>query len=177
MKSRGCLRPDHHSDRTNGRRHGRDSEDSKHQWKGSSKAKSSIVLLEAAPCQGVFCPTRPLNQRSRVILSVSREGMVPGQAQVSVSQLVEAGLLRPGQVLRFQGRSSVEAKLDSRGCVKFRSVSYGSPSAAAAAAARGVSTNGWIAWRVKYEGRWVALADLRRRFLEQSLGQSKSCPR
>lgn len=37
----------------------------------------------------------------------------------SISDLIEAGLLRPGEILRIRGREGTEAELQSDGSVKF----------------------------------------------------------
>lgn len=79
-----------------------------------------------------------------------------------MQDLLDAGLLRPGQELRIQGRR-VEAKatITSNGAISFRGVHYRTPSGAASAV-RGTARNGWTAWRARSDQDvWVMLSELR----------------
>ena len=88
-----------------------------------------------------------------------------GRSPVSLSDLVTAGLLRPGQELFFRGGTRI-ARVTSAGGVTFEGRNFTSPSTAARAAS-GTSTNGWLAWHVNDGGRRATLAALRDRFLNR----------
>jgi len=87
--------------------------------------------------------------------------MQRGRSSVSVGQLIEAGHLTAGQELRYRQHSDATATLVDSGAIDFRGTVYPSPSAAARAANYGISTNGWLAWFVNRDGRWIPLARLR----------------
>jgi hypothetical protein len=81
---------------------------------------------------------------------------------VTIADLVAQGLVAVGQQLRLRGRSGATAVVVASG-IEYAGVTYTSPSAAAGAAKRGVSTNGWRAWQLELSGKWVDLAELRSR--------------
>jgi RAMA domain-containing protein len=89
-----------------------------------------------------------------------------GRSSVSLSDLVTAELLRPGQELTFHGRSPATATVTARGTITLDGSEYKSPSTAAKAVG-GVSTNGWRAWYVNVAGEEISLAELRTRFLSR----------
>jgi hypothetical protein len=83
------------------------------------------------------------------------------QWRVSLQDLIDEGLVEPGQHLRF-ARRDIHAEVTSKGTVLFNGKEYTSLSTAAKIAS-GASTNGWLAWRVQTsEGSWVSLAELRK---------------
>lgn len=84
---------------------------------------------------------------------------VPG----SISDLVAAGLLRPGERLIFDQRGrKAEAQVNPAGEIVLAGVTYSSPSGAAKAVLDGKAANGWNAWTVGKGG--PTLATLRQRF-------------
>jgi len=87
--------------------------------------------------------------------------MQRGGSPVTIRDLLDAGLLKPGQELRFSGHEDIRANVTSSGTVRFRGVEYRSPSMAAKAV-RGTSLNGWFVWRAKSAGQWIRLRDLRK---------------
>jgi hypothetical protein len=87
-----------------------------------------------------------------------------GRSPISLSDLVRAGLLRPGQRLSFRSGTQT-ADVTSEGKLTFDGRDFHSPSTAARAAAGGTSLNGWLAWRVDVGGRQVTLATLRESYL------------
>jgi hypothetical protein len=89
-----------------------------------------------------------------------------GRSAVSLTQLLEAGLVREDQELRLRGQKGVTATITATGSIKYRGELYPSPSTAARAAKGGTSTNGWTAWQVEDDGVWVNLSELRHRFIE-----------
>lgn len=91
-----------------------------------------------------------------------------GRSAVTVAQLLEAGLLRAGQKLRLRGPAEVQAVVTPSGGIEQGGKEYRSPSMAARAAKDGTSTNGWAAWQVEDNGRWIDLGDLRQQWLSQS---------
>jgi hypothetical protein len=68
-----------------------------------------------------------------------------GRSPVSVSDLVKAGLLQPGQSRNFRKRSDCTAAVTNHGTLLFNGREFTSPSTAALAAC-GTTTNGWLAW-------------------------------
>jgi Restriction Enzyme Adenine Methylase Associated len=84
-----------------------------------------------------------------------------GRSEVSLMDLIKAGLIQPGQVLQFTRRKSTQAHVTPRGTVLFRGVEYSSLSAAGKAV-NNSAINGWVAWRVKIGNNdWVKISDLR----------------
>lgn len=89
-----------------------------------------------------------------------------GRSQVSLLDLINAGLIQPGQVLRFNGRQGVQARVTSNGKILYQGIEYNSLSAAAAPLSRS-AVNGWVTWRVKSrDGRWVTISKLRQALLQ-----------
>jgi len=91
-----------------------------------------------------------------------------GRSSVSLADLVQAQLLQPGQELIYRRNPDSRARLTAEGTITFDGRDYPSPSAAARAAANGVSTNGWKAWCVDVDGRNVDLAAIRSQLLASS---------
>jgi hypothetical protein len=84
-------------------------------------------------------------------------------SRVTLKDLIDAGLLRPGQELQFGRRVDVRAQVTPQGTVLFKGVYYASPSSAGASV-NGTSVNGWVAWRLQEKNaNWITLADLRSR--------------
>jgi hypothetical protein len=85
--------------------------------------------------------------------------------RASLQDLLNEGLLQPGQEIRF-ARRDVHAQVTSKGTVLLNGTEYQSLSTAAKNVS-GTSRNGWIAWGVlTKEDSWIPLAHLRK-----SLGQ------
>jgi hypothetical protein len=85
---------------------------------------------------------------------------------VTLSNLIEAGLLRGNEVLTSTWSTvTATAKLQPDGQVEYDGVKYGSLSSAAAAA-RGGAANGWSMWAITTLTGKVRLSTLRTRFLE-----------
>jgi Restriction Enzyme Adenine Methylase Associated len=86
-----------------------------------------------------------------------------GRSPVSLSDLLQAGLLRPGQKLWFRRKREIRAEVTASGTIRLAGREYTSPSTAGKAASQGSSTNGWVAWYVKEGDEWTDLAALRER--------------
>jgi hypothetical protein len=91
--------------------------------------------------------------------------MQRGRSPVSLTDLILARLLQPGQTLSFRGQASPLGSLTAAGKIVLDGREYSSPSTAARAAAGGTSTNGWLAWQVEEGGQYTPLAALRSRYL------------
>lgn len=91
--------------------------------------------------------------------------MQRGRSTVSIADLIGADLLQPGQQVSFRRSSTITGVITNRGTISVSGTEYASPSTAAKAAAGGVSTNGWVAWRVRRGGEWNTLAQLRDQLL------------
>src|SRR5271166_2635888 len=90
-------------------------------------------------------------------------GMTAEHRSISIKDLLDAGLIQPGQELRFQGRIEAKATVTPTGAISFQGVDYRTLSGAASAV-RGTSRNGWTAWRVQTDrNAWVTLSELRSR--------------
>jgi hypothetical protein len=80
---------------------------------------------------------------------------------VSLMDLIQAGLIQPGQALQFNRRESTRAHVTPHGTVLFQGVEYSSLSAAGRAVTN-KAVNGWAAWRVKVgNSDWIKISDLR----------------
>lgn len=82
--------------------------------------------------------------------------------KITVAALVEAGALKPGQVLRGRGSEPHYATVLENGRLEVNGVSYGTPSGAAKAVLARES-NGWWWWLVDAEGK-VSLSDVWREY-------------
>lgn len=91
--------------------------------------------------------------------------MQRGRSPISLADLMEAGLVHPGQELCFKKNPSVCATLGADGRLAFRGNAFASPSTAGRAATNGGATNGWIGWFVKDGDKWISLDALRKRLL------------
>jgi hypothetical protein len=87
--------------------------------------------------------------------------------RVSVADLVNAGMLQPGQVLtaRTQAHLGANATISEDGGIFVQGVKYETPSAAGKAATGGVSTNGWWFWLTDVESI-TCLADVRMAYVD-----------
>jgi hypothetical protein len=84
-----------------------------------------------------------------------------GRSQVSLLDLLNAGVIQPGERLRFYNREETQAEVTARGTVLFRGVEYSSLSAAGSAVTNN-SVNGWEAWHVRLLGPdWIKISELR----------------
>jgi hypothetical protein len=82
---------------------------------------------------------------------------------VSLKDLLDAGLLHPNQKLRLFKDDKLTAHVTQQGSIRFQNESYRSPTAAAHAV-RHSALNGWVTWQTKDEtGEWISLAELRKR--------------
>ena len=84
-----------------------------------------------------------------------------GRSEVSLMDLIQAGLIQPGQVLQFYHRENTLAHVTPRGTVLFQGVEYNSLSRAGKAVTN-AAMNGWTTWHVKVgNGDWVRISELR----------------
>jgi hypothetical protein len=90
--------------------------------------------------------------------------MQRGRSEVSLSDLIGAGLLRVGQEVTFRALPTTVAVVTESGGLRFKGSEYRSPSSAGRAASNGVATNGWVAWYVNFAGERESLATLRDRY-------------
>ncbi len=98
--------------------------------------------------------------------------MQRGRSKVSLMDLIHAGLIQPGQTLRFSNRNDTRAEVTHRGTVLFQGVEYSSLSTAGKAVTN-TAVNGWDAWRIKLRGTdWVKVSELRA-MVEASADQKK----
>lgn len=82
---------------------------------------------------------------------------------VRISDLVAAGLLRPGEKLIFDQRGEkAEASVNAAGEIVLDGVAYWSPSGAGSEVLGGKAVNGWDAWTLGENG--PLLSDLRARY-------------
>jgi hypothetical protein len=88
-----------------------------------------------------------------------------GRSAVTLAQLLESGLISAGRELRLRGTAGARAVITQTGGVEYAGKEYPSPSTAARAARGGTSSNGWVAWQVQVDGRWVDLGHLRQRWV------------
>jgi hypothetical protein len=87
--------------------------------------------------------------------------MQRGRSSVSLMDLIDAGLIQPGQTLQFTHREDTQAQVTPHGTVLFRGVEYNSLSAAGKAVTN-TAVNGWEAWRIKSGGQdGVKVSELR----------------
>lgn|SRR5579884_5668 len=93
--------------------------------------------------------------------------MQRGRSLVSLSELVDAGLLQPGDELSFRQSDDLVATITESGTLRFQGAEYRSPSTAGRAATAGRAVNGWVAWSVT-SGDRASLAQLRARYVEMS---------
>jgi hypothetical protein len=93
---------------------------------------------------------------------------------VSVKDLIDAGLLQPGDVLRTTRRGSpATAAAEADGRVVVGGTPYTSPSTAAVAASGNKSEPGWEYWAVERDGHAVPLYTLRQRLLDGRTGSTE----
>ena len=88
--------------------------------------------------------------------------MQRGRSQVSLMDLINSGLIQPGQPLLFvRRREDVQAEITPRGTVLLNGMTYKSLSAAGQAITNN-AVNGWDAWRIEFETLgWVKMSYLR----------------
>jgi hypothetical protein len=94
-------------------------------------------------------------------------GKPPGMGDISVMDLIDAGLIQPGEILvwdRKIANQHYEVTTTDSGSLMADDTTYASPSTAADSLAGG-SHNGWTAWQVKGSGD--KLAKLRAKLAEQ----------
>lgn len=90
-----------------------------------------------------------------------------GRSPVSLTDLVKAQLLRPGEPVSFRKSSAITGEITAAGTIRVGGTEYASPSTAGKVAAGGTSTNGWVAWYVQRVDGWTNLAELREQLLSQ----------
>lgn len=88
----------------------------------------------------------------------------PITREVTVADLVSADLLQEGTTLLAAGDAEIAAIVLDDGRLSFSGQTYGSPSAAAAAAS-GASRNGWTYWIADLADGYFSLSSLRETFL------------
>lgn len=86
---------------------------------------------------------------------------MPGKSDVSVADLVTAGLLHAGSVLHHESGSTATVMAD--GSLDLSGQRYPSPTAAHLSLSR-VSRNGWLVWRLGPAREDATLDSLRHRF-------------
>ncbi len=94
--------------------------------------------------------------------------MQRGRSPVSLSDLLRAGLLHPGDEIRLRRGDTSKATVTERSTILLGETEYTSPSTAAKAAT-GTATNGWLAWYVRRGEEWTDLAALRKHLLPPDL--------
>jgi hypothetical protein len=91
-----------------------------------------------------------------------------GRSDISLLDLLELGLLQPGQTLQLVRRAgqTINATVTGRGTIICNGAEFQSPTTAATAAL-GVNTNGWQAWRISKGYPIVKLDALRQQARQQ----------
>lgn len=125
------------------------------------------VVQEAFEClsesgyQATYDRADPTGARSP-----SNESMPAGGSQVSVRDLIDAGLLPVGTVLTpARNRHAAVAEVDEDATIVLEGDSYASLSAAAKAASGTQSENGWLFWLAETPAGDVTLDEIRRQYL------------
>ena len=90
-----------------------------------------------------------------------------GRSDVSVADLVRAGLLTKGTILTWRDAT---ATVTEDGRIACAGQLYSTPTTAAWHV-RGVSVNGWRVWTVLVNGQRLTLDALRRRYRESTTGR------
>jgi hypothetical protein len=84
------------------------------------------------------------------------------RSKVSLMDLINAQLIRPGQLLQFHQRRDIQAQVTPRGTVLFQGLEYKTLSEAGRVAT-GHETNGWDRWYLKSDGDSLTkIAEIRR---------------
>jgi len=84
------------------------------------------------------------------------------RSNVSLMDLINAELIRPGQLLQFHQRHDIQAHVTPRGTVMFQGLEYKTLSEAARVTT-GHEINGWDRWYLKSDdGRLTKIAEIRR---------------
>ena len=91
--------------------------------------------------------------------------MPHGRSDVSISDLLDLGILQPGQELRLRGRGDGKATVGADGELLVAGKRYGSPSTAANSIL-GRHSNGWFEWSVRHGKEWIPLDKLRQQARE-----------
>ena len=93
---------------------------------------------------------------------------MPGRSDISLLDLLELGLLLPGQTLQLSRRQgpTINATVTDRGTIVCEGTEFTSPTTAAGAI-RGNSVNGWQAWRIPQGNTTVKLDTLRQQARQQ----------
>ncbi len=86
--------------------------------------------------------------------------MAIGRSPVSLADLINAGLLKPGEHLHLRRQDDLKARVLPDGRLETKDGIFSSPTTAANKMLGG-SSNGWIVWRAKRDGDWVLLSTLR----------------
>lgn len=94
--------------------------------------------------------------------------MMRGRSDISVHDLVDHGLLQPGEELLLGVRGLARATVTDAGNLQMNGEEYRSPTMAANAAS-GTNLNGWKAWRLRRGDRVIELDALRREARERLL--------
>lgn len=91
-----------------------------------------------------------------------------GRSDISLLDLLDLGLLRPGQKLQLVGREglAVNATVTDRGTIVCEGTEFKSLTMAAKAV-KGFSVNGWKAWRIPQGNGAVNLDTLRQQARRQ----------
>jgi hypothetical protein len=99
----------------------------------------------------------------------------PMRYTTSVSDLIDAGLLSPGQrLVSTYGGYPADAVVGGGGEIVWDGAAYATPSSAGHAVRGGKSTNGWAFWAVETEAGKETLATLRTRLGSAAAGPGQS---
>ncbi|GAA3709733.1 CBS domain-containing protein [Gordonia hankookensis] len=128
-------------------------------------------LDEALICFPSTPTNRTIEQETR-LRNLERKQLLIGGRRIRILDLIEGGLLVPGQDLVFKrprAGARYDARVESDGSLTIEGRRYTSPSSAASAVAE-VSLDGWHAWQVGDGGPY--LHKLREQLLDQQKPES-----
>jgi hypothetical protein len=91
-----------------------------------------------------------------------------GRSDVSIAELVAAGLLRPGDTL-YHTKGTATITVGAR--IKVGDSEYVSPTTSASELS-GTHVNGWVSWRLGPEKRAAKLSSLRDEYRQRSRGDA-----
>lgn len=142
------------------------------------RARISLDFPAAEPAAAAGLNLEPASGAAPEKIDSQPERAVPASYDVTVTDLIEAGLIRPGAELRkkYLGQE-LTARIEADGRVRFGGKVYRSVSTAAGAARVSVKgpppdgrryyqTNGWTFWECQdEEGTWREIQVLRKRLL------------
>jgi len=139
-----------------------------------SRARISLDFPSPSPRPDA----EPIDENAREVRRPTRDVRSPKRIDVTIRDLIGAGLIRPPlRLLKTYLGQELSARIEPDGRVTFEGETYNSPSVAAGYArvsvkgppARGrwYNTNGWTFWQFEDEGVTKELDVLRQRYLER----------